>query len=245
MALLPRKTQIVNDILGETLPTDGGVTTGMSHLPDEWNEAFLTRQLSSLSGKPLAVVTYTIDQMLGRWVTGQDHKTAPVRMNFIKTKSEELKLVKEGRTLMVDLEALALEREKRLKTLQLENARLDDTLRTQGEQERLIALKERKQVELEIAQIEKQIADLNREPDAPRDRKLSVEEQIDEQQAHLQRLEKERDEELAEILKGRQYEQLAPKEKDIYQLADNSWEEKIESEREKLRTLKQRRRAQK
>src|SRR5437879_1316032 len=64
--------------------------------------------------------------------------------------------------IMLDLEALALEREKRLKTLRLENAQLDGTIRTRSERDRLIALKEREQLGLEIAQLDKQITELRR-----------------------------------------------------------------------------------
>jgi hypothetical protein len=126
-----------------------------------WDERSISKQMDDLRGQPPAVIAHYVESIKTRMVLNQNDKTAAVRARFLKTKVEELKLVKEGQQLMVDLEALALEREKRLKTLQLENAQLDATMRTRSELDQLTGLKQRKQIELEVAQIEKQIRDLS------------------------------------------------------------------------------------
>jgi len=132
-----------------------------SALPVQWDEIAITRQLDNLRGQPPAVVSHYVESVKERWVLNQNDKTAAVRARFLKTKIEELKLFKEGQQIAIDLEALALEREKRLKTLQLENAQLDATMRARGEREQMQALRERKQLELEIAKLDKEIRDLN------------------------------------------------------------------------------------
>ena len=131
-----------------------------------WNESSIAQHLSELRGQSPAVVSHYIGEVKKRWVLNQNDKTAAMRARFLKSKVEELKLFREGQQIMVDLEALALEREKRLKTLQLENAQLDETIRTRGQREKLAALKEQKQLELEIARIELEITGLRNPPQA-------------------------------------------------------------------------------
>lgn len=148
----------------ETSEGDFALTRSPNDTLKVWDEAAVTRQLDGLRGQSPAVLTHYVDSVKSRWVTNQNDKTAAVRAKFLKTKLEELKLFKEGQQIMVDLEALVLEREKRLKTLQLENAQLDATMRTRSEHEQLEARKKSKQLELEIARIEKEIRDLNTPP---------------------------------------------------------------------------------
>jgi hypothetical protein len=148
------------------------------------DHASVSKQLAGLRNQPASVVSYTLEQILQRWVINQDDKTAASRARFVKSKVEELKLMLEGQQIMVNLEALALEREKRLKTLQLENAQLDDTISRRGERERLLALKEQKQLEFDIAEIEDRIAKLKSPPKVEPEFKLSAE-----QQRRLKRLE--------------------------------------------------------
>jgi len=136
-------------------------------LPAQWDETAIARQLDAFRGQSPALVSHYIESVKTRWVTNQNDKTAAVRGRFLKTKLEELKLFKEGQQLMVDLEALVLEREKRLKTLQLENAQLDATMRTRSDREQMVALKERKQLELDIAKLDKEIRELNAPAPSP------------------------------------------------------------------------------
>jgi hypothetical protein len=146
-------------------PVKGGSVT--SNRDDfQLDRASVVEQLEGLRHQPASVVSHTVEQVLQRWVINQDDKTAASRARFVKNKIEELKLMREGQQIIVDLEALALEREKRLKTLQLENAQLDDNISRRGERERLLALKEQKQLEFEIAEIEDRIVKLKNPPKA-------------------------------------------------------------------------------
>ena len=131
-----------------------------------FDEHAITKQLESMRGQSPAVISHYIDSVKHRIVLNQNDKTAIAQVKFLQTKVQELKLFKEGREIVIDLEAMVLEREKRLKTLQLENAQLDQKMQNVSQRDHLAALKERRQMELEIAQIEKQIAELNKSPAA-------------------------------------------------------------------------------
>ncbi len=128
-----------------------------------WDEA--SGFLEELRGQPPSVIQHTVDAILKRWVINQNDKTAASRTRFLKTKLEQLKLVKEGQQLQIDLEVMALERDKRIKTLQIENDRLDGQLASQSELDRLEQTRQRKEKELEIAKLDQQINDFkNRSP---------------------------------------------------------------------------------
>jgi vacuolar-type H+-ATPase subunit I/STV1 len=169
-----------------------------------WDEDSVARHLAELRGQSPAVVAHYLDSVKTRWVLNQNDKTAAMRARFLKTKVEELNLFKQGQQIMVDLEALALEREKRLKTLQLENAQLDETIRTRSEREKLVALKEQRQLELDIARIEAEISALKNPPPearpSPEQQRRLKRVEIEDKLAELDRLEaaactKARDEE--------------------------------------------------
>jgi hypothetical protein len=141
------------------------INTGLS-MPNtpmlaQWDETAITRHLAELRGQSPAVISHYIESVKQRMVTNQNDKTAAVRARFLKTKLEELKLLKEGRQVMVDLEAMALEREKRLKALELETQELDLQKQSLTVRQRLETLRDQKRLELEIAQLEKQIKDVN------------------------------------------------------------------------------------
>lgn len=127
----------------------------------DWDEAAISRQLDGLRGQSPAVISHYIESVKQRMVINQNDKTAAARARFLKTKLEELKLIKEGRQVIVDLEALALEREKRLKTLELEVQEIDNRKQHLSARQQLEAMREQKKLELEIAQLNKQIKDLD------------------------------------------------------------------------------------
>ena len=77
---------------------------------------------------------------------------------------DQLKLAKEFQQVKDDLEILSYEREKRIKTLQLETEELDGKRESSSELTRLNTLRERKKMELEIAQLDQQIAGLKNPP---------------------------------------------------------------------------------
>jgi hypothetical protein len=78
------------------------------------------------------------------------------------------------------------------------------------------------------------------------DQQRSSSELIAEQEDVIEHLERDRDQELSTILNRstvERFEDLPPAHQDRYMEADNSWEAKLQNQREKLRELKQSRRA--
>jgi hypothetical protein len=159
--LMSRSKREGRNSLQRVVPAGGGKQPPQSPgLPMMLDEVSIGAQLGNLRGQPIDVVSHYVESVKQRWVLNQTDQTAAAHARFLKTKIEELRLFKDGNQLMIDLEALALEREKRLKMLQLENATLDDQMRNRTEQDRLLALRERKKLELEIAQLDDQIGNI-------------------------------------------------------------------------------------
>jgi hypothetical protein len=129
----------------------------ISQLPTEWNEAAITRQLHQLRDQKPSMIPHYVESVKERFIVRQDDRTAQVRLRFMQHQIEQLKLAKEYQQLKVDLEILAYEREKRVKVLQLETAQIDSDRENLGELGQLRALKERKKIELELAQLDQQI----------------------------------------------------------------------------------------
>jgi hypothetical protein len=129
-------------------------------LPAQWDELAITRQLRQLREQRPALIPHFIDSVKERWVLRQDDRTASIRLQFLKIQIEQLKLAKEFQQVRDDLDLLILEKAKRIKTLELDLEELDSKKRTRGPLDELAAMKERKKMELEIAQLDKQITDL-------------------------------------------------------------------------------------
>lgn len=133
-------------------------------VPNQWNELDITRQLEQLRQQPPAIVNHYVESIKQRFILRQDDKTALTRLKFLQTQVEQLKLAKEFQQLRDDLEVLVLEKEKRIKTLQLENEELDGKRRVRSQLEEMQSLREQKKIELEIAQLDQQIAGIKYPP---------------------------------------------------------------------------------
>ena len=130
----------------------------------EWNEPAITRQLQQLRETKPSAIPHYIDSVKERWILRQDDRTAEIRLQFLKRQIEQLKLAKDFQQTMDDLQMLALEKQKRIKTLQLETEELDGKRESSSELTKLNTLRERKKMELEIAQLDQQIAGLKNPP---------------------------------------------------------------------------------
>src|SRR5205823_3696289 len=86
------------------------------------------------------------------------------RLDFLRTQIEQLKLAKEFLQTHNNLELLNLKKAKQIKTLQLDNDKLDTKRKSRGELDKLAHLKKRKELELEIAKLNRQIEDLKNPP---------------------------------------------------------------------------------
>lgn len=141
----------------------GGTMSG-NPLPENWNEARITTDLRQLRDDRPSLIPHYVSSVLERFVTKQDDRTAQVRIQFVRSQFEQLKLAKDFQQTMNDLEILSYEKAKRIKTLQLETEELDSKLESRGELDRLASLKKRKEMELEIAKLDQQIADVKNPP---------------------------------------------------------------------------------
>ena len=72
---------------------DGDMTQGII-LPPSWDKESISMVFRDLQNRPGAVSVFT-QALVERFVTGQDDKTAKVRIEYLKTKLEELKITKE------------------------------------------------------------------------------------------------------------------------------------------------------
>jgi hypothetical protein len=144
-------------------------------LPPEWNEPAITRQLQQLRDQKPNLIPHYIDSVKERWIVRQDDRTAQIRLQFLKSQVEQLKLAKELQQTIDDLQMLGLEKAKRVKTLQLETEQIDHQRRTLTRKEELEALKEQKQTELDIEEIEQKIRTLKNQTKT--ERPMTAEEQ--------------------------------------------------------------------
>ena len=164
-------------------------------LPAEWNEASITRQLQQLRDQRPALIPHFVESVKERWILRQDDHTAEVRLQFLKTQIEQLKLVKEFQQTAHDIELLLLEKTKRVKTLELETQELDVKRRSLTRKEEIEATRDQKRLELEIAELDQKIQAIKNppapDPVQPTPRQPSIEEQIAAQEAKIKRYERE------------------------------------------------------
>jgi hypothetical protein len=144
-------------------------------LPAQWDELAITRQLQQLRDQRPALIPHFVESVKERWILRQDDQTAEVRLRFLKTQIDQLKLVKEFQQTAHDIELLLLEKTKRMKSLQLETEELEMKRRGLSQKERLESLRDQKKMELEIAKLEKEISDFK--TSAQPERRLTPEQQ--------------------------------------------------------------------
>jgi hypothetical protein len=176
---------------------DSSLTSSdMSNLPtlSQWNESAITAQLRQLRDQRPSLIPHFVDSVKERFILKQDDRTAEVRLRFMQHQIEQLRLTKDFQQLRDDLEILAYQREKRIKTLELENKELDIKKDSLTGRQQLEALREQKRIELEIAQLDDQIGKIKNAPKAavapsPEEQRRSEKAAIEED---IQRLKQEK-----------------------------------------------------
>lgn len=156
-------------------PLNGATMSQFPMMPSQWDEKSIVQQLQQLRDQKPTLIPYFVDSVKERFILRQDDRTAQVRLQFLKTQIEQLKLAKEYQQTVDDLQLLGLEKTKRIKTIELETEEIDIKKRVLTQKEKLEALREQKKLELEIAQLDQQIEGI-KAPHKP-DAKLSPEEQ--------------------------------------------------------------------
>jgi hypothetical protein len=156
-SFLMQKTKTVT--LWHTPAGEGGKTdmTGSPFLiPKNWDPKEIGIQIRKLQGSAHLMNVF-VDSVLTRLVIGQDTKTAKTRIEFLKSKLEELNLSKE---LQSSLDQLNF-RELNLEIQELELGQKKSTLQMEAERQKEVFELERQRdalkLKLEIAQLKKQM----------------------------------------------------------------------------------------
>jgi len=135
-------------------------SSGSFIIPQNWDPADIGIQVRRLQPDS-SLVKIFVDSVVNRFIVGQDSQTAKVRIEFLKSKLEELKLSKELQASLDDLafrslnlEIQQLELNKKKSGLQMETARQLEILELERKRDTL-------KLKLEIAGLEKQIIEVN------------------------------------------------------------------------------------
>jgi hypothetical protein len=139
--IVPKQQILIPQQELATRSKGGNVPTPQFVMPEKWNPEEIETQARTIRGDQ-SMVTAFVRSFVNRFVLGQDTRTAETRIEFLKTKFEELKLSKGIQELFDELG---------LREGNLENQRLAqkrDTLR----------------IEVEIAELEKQKNEIRNPP---------------------------------------------------------------------------------
>lgn len=166
--------------------------TGMV-IPATWNEQEITQQLRQAPRQSPSMLAYYFTRLKDRYLLNQDTRTTAVRSRFLQQKIEELKLTRDLQSVMNDLSALAIEREVRVRKIQVERLDLDSKIHNHARLGRLQLDRDRLQLEFDVAVLRRKIREENNQPAAdhklsPTQQKLLKKAEIEEQ---LQRLKTE------------------------------------------------------
>src|ERR1019366_6731848 len=101
-------------------------------LPPSWDKESISMVFRDLQNRPGAVSIFT-QALVERFVTGQGDKTAKVRIEYLKTKLEELKITKELQGELDDLLFRQADLDVRRLQKEIEKGDLEHRRRTQAE----------------------------------------------------------------------------------------------------------------
>lgn len=165
-------------------PARGGAMV----LPALWDEQEIGEQMRTLPGRSPAMMAYYLNCLKDRFLLHQDRRTAAVRARFLTQKLEELKLTRELQGVINDLAVLSVEREVRVRRLELEKLELVSKIQNQTQLGALRLQRDRLQLQYEIATLRRQIREQKRLPAAAENKltpaqqrvlkKAEIEEQI-------------------------------------------------------------------
>jgi hypothetical protein len=179
-------------------------------LPADWNDDLITQQIHSLHQRP-PVLSHFIHSVIGRFIIGQNDKTAQKRTELILSAVRQLKATKGLQIAIDDLQIHQLEREIRFIEKEMEKASAIDRLKKQKELEALRRRKEQLELEVEIARLEKEKRDYEERSQSEKVQpKPSREELRERKKAEIKRKEKEMAEAIFEITKGVAFDDLTP-----------------------------------
>ena len=110
---------------------EGDMTQGVI-LPPSWDKESISIVFRDLQDRP-GVLSFFTQALVERFVVGQDDKTAKVRIEYLKTKLEELKITKELQAELDDLLFRQADLDVRRLQKEIEKGDLEHRRRTQNE----------------------------------------------------------------------------------------------------------------
>jgi hypothetical protein len=129
-------------------------------IPMVWDELAITRQLRQLRDERPGVIGHFLESVKERFVLRQDDRTAQVRLDFLKSQVEQLKLAKDFQQAYADLNLVGMETAKRAKSLEVDTHELELKRRSLSRKDDLETQREQKKLELELAEMEAKIQQL-------------------------------------------------------------------------------------
>jgi hypothetical protein len=152
-------------------------------MPKEWNPGVIEVELRNLQQRPPLVATF-VDELIKRFITDQDARTAKKRIEFLKAKLEEMKVTQELQGCLDDLKFQALNLEIKQLELEIQKEGLQEKKKKQSELAALERLRDAMKVQLEIASLQHQTDELKKSQSKPAERstdeiKREKKEQID------------------------------------------------------------------
>jgi hypothetical protein len=141
----------------------GELSTSQFLIPQTWDPNEIGIQVRRLQNNASVARVY-VDSVIKRFVIGQDNQTAKVRIEFLKSKLEELTLSKELQSSLdelefrrVKLEIEQLELEKKRSGLKLETERMQEIAELERQRDAL-------KIKVEIAHLVKQMDEARNPP---------------------------------------------------------------------------------
>jgi hypothetical protein len=183
-------------------------------LPPEWNDQLITQQIQSLQQRP-PVLSHFIHSVIGRFIIGQNDKTAQKRTQLILSAINQLKATKDLQIAIDDLQIHSLEREIRFTEKEIDRNSALDRLAKQKELEALKRRKEQLELEVGIAKLEheKRGYEERSEPEKAK-AQPSREELRERKKAEIKRTDQEMAEAIFAVTKGRAFDDLSPDEQE-------------------------------
>ena len=178
-------------------------------LPPEWNDQLIIQQIQSLQQTP-PVLSHFIHSVMGRFIIGQNDKTAQKRTQLILTAINQLKATKDLQIAIDDLQIHSLEREIKFTEKEIERNSALDRLAKQKELEALRRRKEQLELEVGIAKLdqEKRGYEERSEPEKAKPQQ-SRDELRERKKSEIKRKEQEMAEAVFDITKGVPFDELS------------------------------------
>ena len=140
-----------------------------NNMLDKWNESEISHQLNRLQETPSLLVHY-VESVRRRFIEKQDVKTAAVRIDFLEKQVKFLELANQYQGLRDELALRKRGFDNELLKIDLENQTIRFGFKDEAAERKIRDLENQQRVierQLELAQLKKQLDEINNPPQAP------------------------------------------------------------------------------